>query len=153
LTKSRSRAIRTSPGGRYGSWAASAVGVAALVGSMSFSPAASAHADVGPTKVVVQVVNRAPFGNMLATIKGASLYTAPTSGCKGGCLAIWPPLYIVKGKIPQGVSDIGKVRVVVGGVVEHQVTYMGKPLYKFVDDSGTSVTGSGVGGFAVATVP
>ncbi len=132
----------------------------AVGGAMALAPVASAES-AGATKTkdktVVQVVTRTPSGSstpvtMLATVKGKSLYTAPSSGCTGGCLGIWPPLYVAKGKTPAGVTGLGTVSVMVGKRTKFQVTYMGKPLYSFVDDSGTSVDGNGVGGFTVAAV-
>jgi len=103
-------------------------------------------------KKVVQVVNRSPFGNMLATVKGASLYTPPSTGCAGGCLSVWPPLYVKKNTTPTGAVGLGTVSVMVGKKDKFQVTYNGRPLYTFTGDSGTSVNGNGVGGFSVATV-
>ena len=130
---------------------------------MAAVPAASAHAAgvaaKSKDKKVVQIVTRTPEGatsavTMLATVKGRSLYTAPASGCTGGCLTIWPPLYVAKGKTPTGVgvTGLGTVSVMVGKKTKFQVTYMGKALYTFVDDSGTSADGNGVGGFMLATV-
>jgi len=137
--------------------------VLALAGAMASVPAASAQAAGTATKMkdkkVVQVVTRTPEGStsavtMLATVKGRSLYTAPASGCTGSCLTIWPPLYVAKGKTPTGVgvTGLGTVSVMVGKKTKFQVTYMGKALYTFVDDSGTSADGNGVGGFMLATV-
>ncbi len=39
-----------------------------------------------------------------------------------------------------------------GTKTEYQVTYRGKRLYTFVDDSGSQVNGNGVAGFVVAKV-
>jgi predicted lipoprotein with Yx(FWY)xxD motif len=89
---------------------------------------------------------------MLATIKGASLYTTASS-CTGGCLGVWPPLLMAKGKTtPTGVSGLSTVKVTINGSHDLQVAYKGKRLYRFISDSGSSVTGNGVGGFKVATV-
>jgi predicted lipoprotein with Yx(FWY)xxD motif len=131
-----------------------AVGVVAL--GLALAPAASAHGATGKppkTAVVVQVVDRAPYGMMLATVSGASLYTAP-GPCTAGCLTIWPRLLMPKGKkIPLGTTGLGTMRVKGNHQGGLQVTYNGKLLYRFVSDTGTSVTGNGVGGFMVATVP
>lgn len=113
--------------------------------------AALAHPATKPkTAVVVEVVNRAPYGAMLATVSGASLYTT-TGSCTGGCLSIWPPLTMPKGtKIPSGVTGLGTAKL-----AHHhkQVTFDGKRLYSFYRDSGGDVTGNGVGGFMVASTP
>ncbi len=75
-------------------------------------------------------------------------------GCTGSCLTVWPPLYVAKGKTPTGVgvAGLGTASVMVGKKTTFQVTYMGKAIYTFVDDSGTSADGNGVGGFMLATV-
>ena len=132
--------------------ALAAVGVFALGIALAPAPAALAHgAKKSKSVVVVQVVNRAPYGEMLANTSGRSLYTGPP--CAGGCLVIWPPLVMPKGtKVPLGVSGLGTIKVKVGKHKVHQVTYNGKPLYTFYTDTGSAVGGEGVGGFVVAAV-
>jgi hypothetical protein len=77
--------------------AVAAVGVFALAVTLVPAPAALAHgAKKSKSVVVVQVVDRAPYGEMLATTTGLSLYTGPP--CTGSCLGIWPPLLMPKGK-------------------------------------------------------
>ena len=102
--------------------------------------------------MVVQVVDRAPYGAMLATASGLSLYTGPT--CTGSCLTIWPPLLVPRGKVtPLGSSGLGTAKVKIGRHKVTQVTYNGAPLYTFYTDTGSSVGGNGLGGFVVVTVP
>jgi len=128
------------------------LGAVGMVGVMATgSVGAAVPASPVPQKVV-KIADRPPFGNMLTTRLGASLYLAPSTGCTGGCLTAWPPLYIHKGKTPKGTPGLGTVTVVVGGVTKLQVTYHGRPLNTFIGDSGTSVTGNGVAGFSVAVV-
>jgi len=119
------------------------------------APAATASADgkhKAKTATVVAVVDRAPYGEMLATVHGRSLYTS-SGPCTGSCLAVWPPLVMPKGtKVPLGTSGLGTEKVHVGKKKVLQVTYLGKALYLFATDTGSSVTGQGVGGFSVATV-
>ena len=134
------------------------VGTMAVVGAVAGAagvlviPSGPVQAATGTSEVVVKVVNRAPFGKMLATVKGRSLYeTAGT--CTGQCLVIWPRLVLAPGKTtPTGVSGLGKAAFKVGTKTEFQVTYKGKRLYTFISDSGSSVNGNGVGGFMVAKV-
>ena len=141
-------------------WVGTAVGIIVVAGAIASIPLVSAGAGTATKskdKVVVQVVTRTPSGttspvSMLATVKGASLYTAPSSGCTGGCLNIWPPLYVAKGKTPTGVNGLGTLMVTIGKRHKFQVTYLGKPLYTFVDDSGSSANGNGVAGFMAAVV-
>jgi predicted lipoprotein with Yx(FWY)xxD motif len=133
--------------------AGAVVGVVALTVSVTLAPVAVAHPVKPPkTAVVVQVVNRPPFGDMLATVgaPGASLYTTSLP-CTGSCLIIWPPLVIPKGKkIPTGVAGLSTAKL------KHhrrQITYNGKRLYTFTGDSGGAVTGNNVENFVVATTP
>lgn len=134
---------------------ASGMGIVAVGGALVGIAATSSPASAGPDAkhvAVVQVVDRAPIGRMLATRAGASLYT--TSGtCTGGCLTVWPPLVMPKGVTkPIGVKGLSTVEVTIGTHHKLQVAYHGKPLYTFEGDSGTSVNGNGVGGFVAATV-
>jgi len=130
-----------------------AAGGATLVLTVLGTGAASARTAQPTTKkatVVVHVVDRAPFGKMLATVKGASLYIHPKGTCTGSCLVIWPPLLMPRGTtMPGGVSDLGTKKDAHGRL---QVTCDRQALYTFSGDSGTSVNGNGVGGFKVATV-
>jgi len=113
-----------------------------------FSGIGIADASTAKTVVMVQLVDRPPYGQMLASKKtGASLYIDTSGPCTGSCLTIWPPLLLPKGKkVPAGITDLGTVKF--GHRL--QVTYKGQPLYSFASDSGTSVNGEGVGGFVVA---
>jgi predicted lipoprotein with Yx(FWY)xxD motif len=132
--------------GRAAAAAVAAVGIAVLVPALGPAQAASPNS-LGAT--VVQVVNRSPIGNMLATTSGASLYFQPTGTCTGGCLTIWPPLLMPAGKTkPKGAACLSTVMTSQG----LQVTYHSKRLYTFTGDSGTSVNGNGVGGFKAAKV-
>ena len=128
------------------------LGICVLATTMvTDSVAAAEPATLVPVKVV-KVVTRAPVGQMLATVAGASLYTPPSTGCTGGCLSVWPPLYIARGDYPTGTKGLGVVVVTVGSVKKRQVTYNGKQLYTFASDSGHSLNGNGVGGFSAAVV-
>jgi predicted lipoprotein with Yx(FWY)xxD motif len=102
-----------------------------------------------PTKVVKEVV-RGSFGEILTNKMGHTLYIQPGGTCTGGCLTIWPPLLMPKGKtVPGGVaSGLGTVSTGSG----LQVTYNGMPLYTFYTDTKTSTSGENVGGFVVAQV-
>ncbi len=73
---------------RAGVAIASVVGMATLILVPGLSPAQAA-VPFGQAAVVVQVVNRSPIGNMLATTAGASLYTHPSGPCTS-CLSVWP---------------------------------------------------------------
>lgn len=129
-----------------------AVGIVTLGAAMVAVPLVSAQATTSAKETVAKVVDRAPYGRMLATVSGASLYTTASS-CTGGCLQVWPPVLMAKGKtMPTGVRDLTAVKVTIGKSHDLQVAYKGKRLYRFASDSGSSVRGNGVGGFKVASV-
>ncbi len=126
------------------------VAAVALTGVALVAPGVEAAQAAGGGKgaTVVEGVNRSPVGNMLATTSGASLYTNP-GGCTGSCLSVWPPLLMPAGKTkPHGADCLSTVSTS-GGL---QVTYKNKPLYTFVDDSGSSVNGNHVAGFVAAKI-
>ena len=135
---------------RNGRAARAGIATAEAVGFAVLAPGLGAQAAPAGMKsaVVVQVVNRSPVGNMLATTGGASLYT--TSGpCTGSCLGVWPALLMPAGKTkPKGVECLSTVSTPAG----LQVTYNNKALYTFTGDSGTSLNGNGVGGFKAAKI-
>ncbi|HEX6229913.1 MAG TPA: hypothetical protein VFZ41_10685 [Solirubrobacterales bacterium] len=104
-----------------------ALAVPVAVGAARKSPA---------TKRVVKLV-RAPSGDtVLADLRGRILYSlsAERRGrfiCTGGCLRIWPPLLVAKRVKPTGPVRLGRVRRPDGRI---QVTYRGRPLYRFARD-------------------
>ena len=115
-------------------------------------PSADAAQAAGTSAKVVTVVTRAPVGKMLATIKGASLYTSSAS-CTASCLTVWPPLVMPVGKtVPTGTKGLATTPITVGGKHHLQVTYRGKALYRFTGDSGTSLNGNGLGTFKAAVL-
>jgi len=134
-------------------WLARTITATVVIGSMTALSADLVSAQAAPTvtkrATVVKVVTRRPFGKILATIHGRSLYIKPSGSCTGQCLVAWPPLLMPKGKtIPVGTRCLGtKPR---GRRL--QVTYRNQRLYLFSGDSGSSVNGDGVAGFKVAKV-
>lgn len=142
----------TTPRGITARWAARAAASAVAIGSLTAASAGVATAQVAPHAVtsatVVKVVTRAPFGKMLATIHGRSLYQLKSGfTCTGLCVSSWPrllmPLHTTK---PLGVRCLGTVKV--GSRL--QVTYRHKRLWLFTGDTGSMVTGNGLSGFKVA---
>ncbi|MFZ0666625.1 MAG: hypothetical protein WAM97_12800 [Acidimicrobiales bacterium] len=133
---------------RAGVEVSAAVGLAILI-LVPGVEAAQAAAPAGQGAVVVQMVNRSPVGNMLATTGGASLYIHPSGPCTGGCLSVWPALLMPAGKTkPKGAQCLTTVSTA-GGL---QVSYHNQALYTFTGDSGSSVNGNGVGGFKAAKI-
>ena len=133
--------------------ARAAVIAAVVISGSAAATAGTAAAQVRPaaagsSAVVVQVATRAPFGKILTTVSGLSLYINP-AGCNAACRTIWPPLLMPSGKtVPKGAACLGTKKL----GTKLQVTYKGNRLYTFVQDSGTSVNGNGVAGFKVAKV-
>lgn len=89
-------------------------------------------------------------GEVLVDAQGAALYAADqeTGGmvlCTAGCATIWEPLTVADGATPTAGEGLGGSLGVVsrpdGG---RQVTFMERPLYRFVEDpSPGAVTGNG----------
>ncbi|MFI6080942.1 hypothetical protein ACIBBB_08185 [Streptomyces sp. NPDC051217] len=111
-------------------------------------PAVSSSA--APT---VDVKNNSSLGRMLVDNKGMSLYefdkdTKNKSMCNGACAQQWPP-YTVKSKPAAGSglrADLLKTTKRDDGSM--QVTYNGRPLYRFADDTKAGQTnGQGLNAF------
>lgn len=85
----------------------------------------------------VSTAQNATLGKrVLVTSSGRTLYTlsAETRGrfiCTGSCLSTWPPLTLGRGVQPSGVRGLGTIRRPDG---RRQVTYKGRPLYRFASD-------------------
>lgn len=111
-------------------------------------------------RVVKEAQNEALGKTVLTTLAGRTLYSlsAETKGrfiCTGPCLAEWHPLVV-----PAGVKPTGPVKL--GTIVRPddkrvQVTYRGRPLYRFDGDSKSGdANGEGiedVGTWHAATAP
>ncbi|MBV9102823.1 MAG: ATP-binding protein [Candidatus Eremiobacteraeota bacterium] len=70
---------------------------------------------------------------------------ANVSTCNGGCAAIWPPVAPPTSNLPAPFAQFTR------GDGSVQLSYKGKPLYTFVNDTQPFVaTGDGVNGFHVA---
>lgn len=141
--------------GRRRRWAMRATTAIVVVGSLAAVAADVSAATAAPAATpklkVVKVVTRHPFGKMLATVKGRSLYYIPSNKCNKKCLAFWPPLLMPKKSkaTPTGVSCLSTLKF---GTTRRQVAYRGHRLYTFVGDHGTAVTGNHQQGFLVAKV-
>jgi predicted lipoprotein with Yx(FWY)xxD motif len=126
------RSTRKVPLGRMIGAAVALGGLSGLVLAESTAGAASS--------VIVTTTKNAKFGTIL--VSGKALYTlkASKTACSTSCLKIWPALMLPKGvaKATAGTgvsaSKLGTVKR--GGAL--QVTYAGKPLYRFVEDTGAS---------------
>lgn len=113
-----------------------------------------------PSKRVASKAENPTLGKaVLTTTKGQTLYSlsAEKNGrfiCTGSCLSVWHPLRVSSGTRPTGPVKLSTIERPEGGT---QVTYRGKPLYRFSGDTKTGDTnGEGikdVGTWHAATVP
>jgi predicted lipoprotein with Yx(FWY)xxD motif len=126
-----------------------AIGLAACGGSSNSSDSASAAGTTsGGTTVATKSISG--VGTVLVDSGGQALYTnnrdsGMNVACTGSCTGIWMPLMAPSSGQPsssdQAVqSKLGVVKTKNGS----QVTFTGKPLYSFVQDSSGQVTGNGV---------
>ena len=95
------------------------------------------HARSGATLRVATAQNATLGKRILVTTKGRTLYSlsAETRGrfiCTGACVSNWPPLILRGGARAVGVRGLGAIRRPDG---RRQVTYKGKPLYRFYLDA------------------
>src|SRR5262245_36214526 len=128
-----------------------AIGLAACGGSNNSDSASAAANTTAATSGsdTVSTKSVSGVGTVLVDSKGNALYTnnqdsGMNIACTGSCTAIWVPLMAPSSGQPtssdQAVqSKLGMVKSNGGS----QVTFSGKPLYTFVQDSPGQVTGNG----------
>jgi predicted lipoprotein with Yx(FWY)xxD motif len=119
-------------------------GAILAVGGLSASAVAvgTASAKAG---LVISTSKTASFGTIL--VSGTALYTlkASSTPCNAQCTKIWPEVLLPKGvksaKAGAGVNaaKLGTVKRAHGAL---QVTYAGKPLYRFFQDTPGQVNGN-----------
>ncbi len=118
----------------------------ALVGLLAFSVAGGVGGTT-PTKRVVKVAALSDGTPVLANLRGRTLYSLSVEKhgkfiCTAGCLSIWHPLVVAKGVRPTGPVTLGTIKRPDG---RSQVTYRGRPLYSFAEDTKTGETnGEGI---------
>jgi predicted lipoprotein with Yx(FWY)xxD motif len=110
----------------------------ALVGLLAFSVAGGLGGTT-PTKRVVKTAALSDGSHVLANLRGHTLYSLSVEKhgkfiCIKGCLSIWHPLVVAKGVRPTGPVKLGTVKRPEG---KTQVTYLGRPLYSFANDTKT----------------
>jgi len=124
-----------------------ALAAAALTACGSSTQQAQNPAAASPATTVA-LAKVSGVGQVLVDSKGFALYSPKQDSskmirCTGSCTAIWVPL-TVKGS-PTGDSSVaGKLGTVTRPDGRKQVTFDGKPLYTFVEDSSPkTVNGDG----------
>ena len=110
----------------------------ALAGLLAFAVTGGAGGTT-PTKRVVKVASLSDGSPVLANLRGRTLYSLSVEKhgkfiCTAGCLSIWHPLVVPKGVRPTGPVTLGTVKRPDGRT---QVTYRGRPLYRFANDTKT----------------
>jgi predicted lipoprotein with Yx(FWY)xxD motif len=116
--------------------AASLVGIGAISAAIFSMTGADALSNQTSKTAVVSAVKNAKLGTILAS--GRTLYTLNKSDCTAKCLKYWPAFVLPKGVTKATASNgvnaakLGTVRIANGA---RQVTYAGKALYFFVEDS------------------
>ena len=131
--------------------AAAAVGLSACGGSSSSSSGASTGSKPAAAGDTVSLKSVSGVGAVLVDSKGFALYSpdqekSGTVRCIGSCTAIWVPLTLSKGvSAPTASSSLMlKLGTVMRPDGKSQVTFDGKPLYRFSPDgSPGKVTGNG----------
>jgi predicted lipoprotein with Yx(FWY)xxD motif len=116
----------------------------AACGSGGGSTGGGSAAATGTKAVSVERIGSS--GNVLVDAKGRALYTPDQemSGkvlCTGACTSIWMPA-TVRGATASSLT--GKFGEVDRSGGTKQVTYRGRPLYTFAEDTAGQVTGDGV---------
>jgi predicted lipoprotein with Yx(FWY)xxD motif len=128
-----------------------AIGLAACGGSSNSSDSASAAANTTAAggSDTVSTKSISGVGTVLVDSQGNALYTnnqdsGMNVACTGSCAAIWVPLMAPSSGQPTSSDQAVQAKL---GMVKskggNQVTFGGKPIYTFVQDSPGQVTGNG----------
>lgn len=88
-------------------------------------------------RVAAEAENATLGKTVLTTIKGRTLYSLSVEKngkfiCTASCLSVWHPLMVPAGVRPTGPAKLGTVERPEGRT---QVTYKGRPLYRFGGDT------------------
>ena len=127
------------------------IALAACGSSNNSSSSSSTAATNAATGGTVSVRSVSGVGNVLVDAQGNTLYTnnqdsGSKVACTGQCTGIWQPLAAPSSGQPTSSDSSVQAKL---GVVKlpdgsSQVTFGGKPLYTFVQDSPGQATGNGV---------
>lgn len=113
----------------------------------------------GSKRVAKEAANTALGKTVLTNTAGHTLYSLSVEKngkfiCTGSCLSSWHPLTVPAGVKPTGPVKLGTIERPEGGT---QVTYKGRPLYRFSGDAKAGdANGEGikdVGTWHAATAP
>ena len=136
------------------------VGLVLLALAFALAVISSAIAQSDGSKRVAKETENATLGKtVLTTTTGRTLYSLSVEKngkfiCTGSCLSVWHPLTVPAGVKPTGPVKLGTIERPEGGT---QVTYKGRPLYRFgADTKAGEANGEGikdVGTWHAATPP
>jgi predicted lipoprotein with Yx(FWY)xxD motif len=124
-----------------------AIAIAATGGNSGGNSMSSQSASGSTAGATVSTKQIGGAGNVLVDSDGMALYandqeTGGMALCDAACLSFWTPL-TTSGGMPKGDSLSGKLGVVKRPDGDSQVTYNGKLLYTFYEDSPGQVGGDG----------
>jgi predicted lipoprotein with Yx(FWY)xxD motif len=136
-----------------------AAGMAIIAIALLATLGATSATGASSRRVAAEAQNQALGKTVLTTTKGRTLYSLSVEKngkfiCTGSCLSTWHPLTVPAGVKPTGPVKLGTIARPEGGI---QVTYRGRPLYRFAADAKAGeANGEGikdVGTWHAATVP
>jgi predicted lipoprotein with Yx(FWY)xxD motif len=136
-----------------------AVGLILAVIALAAAAIAAGAIAQGSKRVAKEAENPTLGKTVLTTTTGRTLYSLSVEKngkfiCTGSCLSAWHPLTVPAGVKPTGPVKLGTIERPEGGT---QVTYKGRPLYRFgADSKAGEANGEGikdVGTWHAATPP
>lgn len=113
--------------------------------------AAEPSSTSAPARAATLAVGSTPLGEVLVDGDGRTLYlftrdTDGTSACAGPCAEAWPPLTVDGEPVAGDGVDADDLGTITRDDGSRQVTYHGKPLYRYTpDEKAGDVRGQGVG--------
>src|SRR3954467_9314905 len=113
------------------------IGVLAALSLLIVIGATQVFAAKSSKRVAAEAENATLDKTVLTTTKGRTLYSLSVEKngrfiCTASCLSVWHPLMVPIGVRPTGPVKLSTVERPEGGT---QVTYKGRPLYRFGGDS------------------
>ena len=100
-----------------------------FVAVLAVALAVASAAVAAPPRATVRT-RTTSLGAVLVDAKGRTLYVFDLGACTGSCAAAWPPL--LPTARPSGPKGLGTTRRADGKL---QVTFAGKPLYRYALDA------------------
>jgi predicted lipoprotein with Yx(FWY)xxD motif len=135
------------------------VGLILAVIALAVAAVASGALAQSSKRVAKEATNATLGKTVLTSTTGRTLYSLSVEKngkfiCTGSCLSVWHPLTVPAGVKPTGPVKLGTIERPEGGT---QVTYKGRPLYRFgADSKAGEANGEGikdVGTWHAATPP